>query len=299
MRAQLHRNLVHFASLSNGETYAYRQAGEASSKPLLMIHGAFSSSSAFSHFFPQLSDTFRVIAPDLRGHGQSSWITPQESHDDHVEDLKLFCDELGLEKISLLGWSAGGAVTMKFAARYPELVDKLVLHGSIGAQGYPYYIPDENGKPTKSRITSWEEWSQHHQPKYFKSLTANRDIEKIHSLIMKTFCGRNQPSDEFLKNATDDWFACRCYHLAGYWVNKFNITNEDNGASKGTNEISRIKCPVLLLHGERDMLVKLEEAKKTKALIGDNAVLKTFPEGGHAIMTDYPEEFLENLKRFC
>src|SRR5688500_9335274 len=88
--------------LLNGETYAYREAGNAS-RVLLLVHGAFASSLFWASFMSKFADEFRVIAVDLRGHGYSSYNTPPTSLNDLTEDLKLFVDVLGLSKFFLMG----------------------------------------------------------------------------------------------------------------------------------------------------------------------------------------------------
>ena len=60
--------------------------------------------------------------------------------DELAEDLKLLFDYLKLRNLALLGWSTGGGVLMKFAARYPEYVSRLILYHSIGVQGAPFYL---------------------------------------------------------------------------------------------------------------------------------------------------------------
>ena len=64
-----------YIPLSNGETYAYRDYG-TSENVIVFIHGNFSSSYFFEIIFPQFTDKYRVIAPDLRGYGHSTNHTP-------------------------------------------------------------------------------------------------------------------------------------------------------------------------------------------------------------------------------
>src|SRR5690349_926282 len=88
------------AELSNGETIAYYESGTGS-KVILLLHGALSSFNFWIHYMPFLPHGYRFIAPDFRGHGESSYNNPQRSHDDNVEDIKLLVDKLGLKKFIL------------------------------------------------------------------------------------------------------------------------------------------------------------------------------------------------------
>ena len=111
---------LEYAPLSNGETYAYRDYG-LSDNVIMFVHGNFSSSYFFETIFPLFTDKYRVVAVDLRGFGHSTNHTSALSTDDLAEDLKLFADHLKLAKFALLGWSLGGGIGMKFAARYPSV----------------------------------------------------------------------------------------------------------------------------------------------------------------------------------
>ena len=79
---------------------------------------------AFETIFPQFTNKYRVVAPDLRGYGHSTNHTPITNADGFIEDLILFFDHLKLTKFALLGWSTGGGVAMKFAARHSDYVNK-------------------------------------------------------------------------------------------------------------------------------------------------------------------------------
>jgi len=287
--------------LPNGEQYAYREVSNTCNpKTLVLVHGSMFSSSVFLSLFPRFSDTFHIVAPDIRGHGQSSHNTPADSHDDHAEDLKLFFDALGLKKFYLLGWSMGGAICMKFTANYPEYVEKLILVSSMGVEGMPFMKVDDKGRSTSERGTTEEEFLKHPGSKFWANLVATKNRKQAKMCLgERMFSGRAKPTAERIELAIDDFLNCRCAYRIGYLSNKFNITKNDNPASKGTNEIAKIKCPVLLLHGQKDLAVSIKESVRTKELIGDNAELKTFDEGGHVLFDDYPDEFVDIVKKFC
>ena len=147
-----------YAPLSNNETYAYREAG-TSDNILLLVHGTLASSYYFEPLLTTFSKDYRVIAPDLRGYGHTTNNRTSESIDDLVEDIKLFVDHLKIEKFALLGWSLGGGLSMKFAARYPSYVKKLILFHAIGVKGFPEYLEDQNGESTKRRVKNFRNGS--------------------------------------------------------------------------------------------------------------------------------------------
>ena len=285
--------------LPNGETYTYVEAGD-SSKVLLLIHGAVGSFAPWIRFMPQFSEVFRVIALDLRGHGHSSYNKPQVSHDDHAEDVKLFLDKLGISKVFVCGWSMGGGVAMKLAAQYPGYVEKLILHNSMGAKGVSLTKMSAEGKPTTEIVQTEEEALNHPRALMISTLASQMDVDKIKAIQRASiFNGRNKLDDQRLDMYVKEWSMCRCIQRLPYLANIYNVSNESNGAVDGAGEILKIECPVLILHGEKDIIVPKNEAEYLKELLKDKAELKIFPEAGHAVMEDYPEEFVQLVKEFC
>ena len=130
---------MEFVSLSNGETIAYQEVGRQNAEILVLIHGNMTSSQHFDLVIEKLQDQYHIYALDLRGFGQSTYNKAIDSIQDFAEDVKLFIDQLKLEKFSLMGWSMGGGVAMQFTANHPTFVEKLILVESVGMKGYPIF----------------------------------------------------------------------------------------------------------------------------------------------------------------
>jgi pimeloyl-ACP methyl ester carboxylesterase len=110
---------------------------EGSGKPLLILHGYLGMSDNWKTLGVQFaSEGFEVHILDLRNHGRS-FQSEEFSYELMVEDIVKYCNEHYLEKINLIGHSMGGKTAMLLAARYPELVDKLIV-ADIGPK---YYAP--------------------------------------------------------------------------------------------------------------------------------------------------------------
>lgn len=103
---------------------------QGSGEPLILLHGNGEDSTCFVHQIEDFSQTFRVIAPDTRGHGKSPRGTAPFTLPQFAEDLLEFLDRLGLERVDLLGFSDGGNIALLFALRHPERVRRLVLNGA-------------------------------------------------------------------------------------------------------------------------------------------------------------------------
>jgi 2-hydroxy-6-oxonona-2,4-dienedioate hydrolase len=106
-------------------------------EPLILMHGTGGHLEAFTRNLRALSAEYRVIAYDYPGHG---WTTTTETDleiDHYIEHLLALMDELGTERAHLSGESLGGWVAVKFAARYPDRVARLVLNTPGGTMATP------------------------------------------------------------------------------------------------------------------------------------------------------------------
>src|SRR5512143_243858 len=98
------------------------------SPPLVLLHGLSANAHCFGGLIGAgLSPSFRVIAPDLRGRGQSDKPATGYTMADHARDVLSLLDALGLERVVLAGHSFGGYLAIYIAAHFPERVEKLIV----------------------------------------------------------------------------------------------------------------------------------------------------------------------------
>jgi lipase len=100
--------------------------GPEDGPPLLLLHGVTASGLRYRRFAEEELPGVRVIAPDLRGHGDSTW-DPPWNVERHVADLLALMDDLGLDRVPLAGHSFGGLVAMTLAGADPGRVERLAL----------------------------------------------------------------------------------------------------------------------------------------------------------------------------
>jgi pimeloyl-ACP methyl ester carboxylesterase len=113
-----------------GRQLAYRVAGDETGTPVVLIHAFASQSTSWNVVAGALASRgFRVIAPDLRGHGHSAR-TDTYALEDFEQDLIALLDTLKLDRMSLVGHSLGGHLALRLAARIPERVDRLVIEAA-------------------------------------------------------------------------------------------------------------------------------------------------------------------------
>lgn len=102
--------------------------------PLVLLHAVGEDSADWEGVAAALAPSWRVHAPDLRGHGASDWAGPY-TVEQLTADLGAFLDALGLRRVALAGYSMGAAPAYLFAARHPDRVTRLILEEP--AQPFP------------------------------------------------------------------------------------------------------------------------------------------------------------------
>jgi pimeloyl-ACP methyl ester carboxylesterase len=121
----------------HGHEVSYRDEGQG--PVLLLLHGIAGSSRAWREVMPALAGDFRLIAPDLLGHGESAKPVGDYSLGAYASGMRDLLGELGIERATLVGQSFGGGVAMQLAYQHPELCERLVLvdSGGLGREVNP------------------------------------------------------------------------------------------------------------------------------------------------------------------
>ncbi|BDX34983.1 hydrolase [Mycobacterium antarcticum] len=114
----------------HGDQVAYRDEGQG--EVLLLIHGMAGSSDAWRELIPRLAKGYRVVAPDLLGHGQSTKPRGDYSLGAFAVSLRDLLDELGIAQATIVGHSLGGGVAMQFLYQHPDYCERLILISSGG-----------------------------------------------------------------------------------------------------------------------------------------------------------------------
>jgi len=111
----------------NGTTIFYEDTGTGT--PLLLVHGSWVDRTSWDAVTPALSETFRVVNVDLRGHGQSMLDPPDAGtvHDD-VADLADLVDHLGIAPVNVAGISSGACISLRLASEHASLVERAFAH---------------------------------------------------------------------------------------------------------------------------------------------------------------------------
>src|SRR5437879_1445110 len=120
----------------NGVRLHYLIAGEG--KPVVLLHGYTQTSHMWLPLMAELARTRTVIAPDLRGAGESSTPTNGYTNAEMAQDIHALARSLGHERIGIVGHDIGLMVAYAYAAQYPSEVDRIVLMDA--------FLPGEIGR---------------------------------------------------------------------------------------------------------------------------------------------------------
>ena len=253
----------------------YHEAGQG--ETLLLIHGSGPGVSAWANWrlaLPTLSEQYHVYAPDVVGFGYTDRPEGQEySIDVWVNHMIDFIEAIGEKKVSIVGNSFGGAIALNLVHRRPDLVNKVVLMGSVGnhstiSKGLDAvwgYEPSFENMKALIKIFSYDQ-----------SSAANDDLVEM----------RYQSSiQEGFHEAFSSMFpAPRQRHL-----DAMALTDD---------ELRGIEHPVLLIHGREDQVIPLAETSWKIAQLIPNAELHVFPHCGHWVQIEKKEEFVNQVLQF-
>lgn len=285
--------------LSNGEVYGYRYC-KGGDKNILLIHGNMISSKHFDTFIEALPKEYTIYAVDMRGFGISTYNNPIDSLDELANDIYIFTQEVGLNKFDILGWSTGGGVAMLYAAKYPEMVNKMFLIESVGIQGYPIFKKDEEGQPIFSEFLLTKEEIANDPIQVAPVLDAidKKDKEFYKNLWNALIYTQKQPESAKYEEYLEDNLTQRNLVDIDYALTRFNISNEFNGLTKGTGEVYKIEADTLIVQGDKDLVVPQSMAEGIKDALGEKGTLKILSNSGHSPFVDCLDNLVNLITEF-
>lgn len=237
--------------------------------PILILHGLFGSSKNWISIGKSLTQFGRVLALDLRNHGES-FHADSHSINDLVSDLYIFLEEQNIDKSILIGHSMGGLTVARFALECPERVEKLIVV-DIALKKYNLDFEDE-----------------FHSLEIDPSLYKNREgIDKemskyLSNSFVRSFLQMNLTRTE---SGVYQW-KINVQALKNYRKNvEFNVS--DNAYSGKT----------LFIKGGKSDFLTLEDIPFIEKYF-PNYSLDTILDGDHYLHYTRPQEFLSSITRF-
>lgn len=261
-------SMIRKIKLRNGIEVEYLDKGEG--EVILLLHGLGSTKADWDLQIDAFSENYRVIAPDLRGHGNSSKPELDKEYGIELcaEDNVLLLQELGISRCAIVGFSMGGAVAFEMVVKNPDLVSKLII---------------VNTAPDFNDLGEMGEEMIRERTKILKTV----GVEPL----AKQIAGGMFPEDdqEELRNA---FFERARKNPVDAYYNSF-ITLMQWGIG---GKIENIKVPALVIASDLDYTpVSLKEtyAKRMK-----NARVAVVKNSRHGVTMDQPEQFNKIILNF-
>jgi pimeloyl-ACP methyl ester carboxylesterase len=269
----------------------YVDWGNPDAPPMLMVHGGRDHCRNWDWIAQALRDDYHIIAPDLRGHGDSEWLLGGSyTIPEFVYDIAQLIDQTELKPLTIIAHSLGGMISLQYAGLFPENVVKLVAIEGLGPSRR--IIEETAAKPIDQRMRDWVD---------FLRKLAGRTPRKYASLDEAV--NRMQEANPHLS-------AEQARHLTVYGVNR----NEDGTYSwKFDNYVrafpptgyavedaktlwSRITCPTLLVYGAESWATDPREDGRVDPF--KTAEVVTFEKAGHWVHHDQLAGFLAKVGQF-
>ena len=246
---------------------------------VVLLHGGPGS---FDHSylkpdFARLAEVAQVVYLDLPGHGRSAWGDPASwSFERCADDVRGFCDALGIARPVVFGHSLGGFVAMLYGARHPGHPGALVLQST-------------HGRFDLRRIVDG-----------FRRAGG----DEVAATAERVYGGDR-------REVTDEQWA-RCWRLAGPWVTgdqerartimHRELNRPGLALMRGfdvLDQLGRVGCPTLVGVGELDPITPVAAARELAAALGEGAArLEVFAGAGHFTWKDAPDRYWPLLLEF-
>lgn len=285
--------------IKNGEVIHYIEKGTGD-KTVLLIHGNFSSSLHYTPLLDRLPRNMRVIAPDLRGYGDSSYYRRISSLKDFAEDMYLFLQGKKIPKAYVVGWSLGGGVALELAASHPDVVEKMVLINSTTHRGYPIFKKGENNQMLVGQVYESPEELGKDLVQVVPLLEAQKtkNFAVMSWVFDKTIYTVGKPSVEDNTLWINESLKQRNLIDADWALANLNMSSQHNFYNAGTNNIGHVKCPILHTWGKKDIVVPEYMVLENVKALEKQSKLVVYEDCGHSPLVDVPDQLTKDILDF-
>lgn len=265
-----HKYETNFIRINDIE-FAYISEGPKDAETILFIHGFPLNKSMWTHQFEFFMRDFRMIAPDMRGHGETDEGDKPFSISLFGDDLIRFMDGLQLEKVILCGLSMGGYIALNVVSRFPERFSALILTDTSCRADTP--------EAREKRMQTILDIEKNGLEKY-----AEESLKRLFS-------------PESLAFKTEETEAVRQMILNTPTSSIFNSLKALASREESCSKLSGINIPSLIITGQSDIITPPEIAEFMHQHLPDSR-LHILEDAGHMSNMENPEGFNEQLWMF-
>ncbi len=269
----------------------YVDWGNEGAPPMLLVHGGRDHCRNWDWVAEALRDDYHIIAPDLRGHGDSQWmIGGSYNHVDYVYDIAQLLHQTKMTPVTIVSHSLGGSIALMYAGLYPDTVTKLVSIEGMGPP--PEMIKARIDVPIDERLHGWVDdlrKASGRIPRRYTTLeeayermqTENPHLSEAQARHL-TIHGSNQNEDGTYSWKFDNYV--RAFPPVGV---PFDEQHELH---------KRITCPTLLVRGTESWAS--DPATDGRADNFQDARVVNIENAGHWVHHDQLDVFLGHVREF-
>ncbi|WP_409559054.1 alpha/beta fold hydrolase [Cupriavidus sp. SZY C1] len=268
-----------YVTTRDGTRIFYKDWG--SGRPVVFSHGWPLDADAWdAQMLFLVQKGFRVIAHDRRGHGRSDQPAQGNDMNTYADDLAAVLDALDIKGATLVGHSTGGGEVARYIGRHgTRRVAKAVLIGAVPptmakSAAYPNGLPLEVFDNIRKGVAE-------NRSQFYKDLAT-------------PFFGFNRPNAKVSQGTIDAFWA---QGMAGGILGQYLCIKEFSEVDY-TADLKKIDVPTLILHGDDDQIVPIDNAGKLSAKIVKNATLKVYPGASHGMCVINADQVNADLLAF-
>jgi pimeloyl-ACP methyl ester carboxylesterase len=269
----------------------YYDWGNPDAPPLLLVHGGRDHARNWDWVAGRLRDRWHIIAPDLRGHGDSQWsLDGSYAMPGYIYDLAQLIHQRALSPVMLVGHSLGGNIATRYAALFPEMVRGLVSIEGLGPS--PKALAERAAKPMAERLRNWIVEQ--------RGLAARlpRRYPSIEDAVARMQAANKQLTPEQARHLTRYGVA---QNEDGTYSWKFDpylhvFPPVDLPAGEIETLWARIECPTLLVYGKDSWASNPREDGRARHF--KNARVVLVEKAGHWVHHDQTDFFVDTVRKF-
>lgn len=259
MKAELPDTTLHYSDQGKG-------------LPVLLIHGFPLNQQMWVDQVDFLSKSYRIIMPDLRGHGETPPSPGPYSMELLADDCIALLDAIAINELVVVGGlSMGGYVAFALYRRYPERVAALILAATRASADSADAKVNRDISIAKAKADGTSAVLADMLPK----MLSHQIYEKSHQLVKRV--------EQIMLQTTLDGMVSALQGM--------------RDRQDSTPLLTHIDVPVLVMHGSDDQIIRLVDSQKMYAQL-PKASLAVLPDSGHLLNLEQPESFNEAVARF-
>jgi non-heme chloroperoxidase len=266
----------------DGVEIFYKDWGPKDAQPIVFHHGwPLSADDWDAQLLFFLHEGYRVVAHDRRGHGRSTQVWDGHDMDHYAADAAALFDHLGLKNAVHIGHSTGGGEVARYVARHGKgRVAKAVLISAV-----PPIMVKSDANPGGLPVAVFDGLRQ--------ALAANRAQFYI-DVAAGPFYGFNRAGAKVSQGTIDNWWRQGMIGGAKAQYDGIRAFSETDF----TDDLRAIEVPVLVMHGDDDQIVPIDDAARLSIKLLKHGTLKVYPGYPHGMCTTNPDMINADLLAF-